>query len=176
MLSLHMWIITSIRYSAGLSSGPGPIRNCISSPWGKIIQDSRRVWLLMGVNRTLKIYQGRRSRWWTANTSHIFLPSIKNIETKMKKCYTCLTPLQTGHPSLLACHPNSYLDIHEEISKSVPQRSKVVLISQTYLNTGPDVRPVISSWLQVYRASPTIFSRLKNLLEAFCSPLKLHSE
>ena len=98
------------------------------------------------------------------------------IETKKNTCCTCLTPLQTGHPSLLACHPNSYLDVHEEISKSVSQRSKVVFLSLTYLNTGPDVRPPISSWLQVYKASPTIFSRLKNLLEAFCSPLKLHSE
>ena len=26
-------MVTSIKYSAGLSRGPGPIRNCISSPW-----------------------------------------------------------------------------------------------------------------------------------------------
>ena len=31
-MRLMMRMITSIKYSAGLSRGPGPIRNCISSP------------------------------------------------------------------------------------------------------------------------------------------------
>ena len=146
MLSLHKSIVTSIRYSAGLSSGPGPIRNCISSPWGIFFQDSRKVWLMMDVSeQNDENLSGKKIKMMNSKYKPHFSTLYKNIETKKNTCCTCLTPLQTGHPSLLACHPNSYLDVHEEISKSVSQRSKVVFISLTYLNTGPDVRPPISS-------------------------------
>ena len=124
MLIFHKSIVTSIRYSAGLSRGPGPIRNCISSPWGVLKIQGRygKVWKMTTADnqddeqstqatffhplqRRIDQHQWGWSRW-----SRIF-------ETKMNTCCTCLTPLQTGHPSLLACHPNSYLNIHEEIRK-----------------------------------------------------------
>ena len=101
-------MVTSIKYSAGLSRGPGPIRNCISSPWElQLFREGTLLLLLWSFvnNNTMMII----SQWLQRDDS--IYDNDDDDDDKKQMSITCFTPLHTGHPSLLACQPNSYLDI-----------------------------------------------------------------